>query len=55
MQKALHEVYEERYKNPDGKDDEYLRGYGKSLGDVLDLLGVEHEKWNIIGFMKYGD
>ena len=46
MQDALRETYERRYEQRPGENQDYLQGYGVALSQVLDLIGVDHERWN---------
>ena len=46
MQEALSATYALRYSGECEDDDEYLRGYGKALEHIMDMLGIEHEQWN---------
>lgn len=52
LKTALHDVYDYRYRHVD-EDEDWYRAYGMALDAVLNEMGVEHEQWNPIGFLKY--
>lgn len=58
LQSQLHYIMHIRYSNlasdERGEFDEYWRGCQNGLEYVLDLLGIEHEQWNPLGYLMFG-